>query len=180
MGSDGLGASPPIFPSVVFKSGNNGPPVWEGPRIVPQMLAAKPLEGQKPLWPDSWTMDRDLGDEDSKYSWAGVGAHLCSGHRAPVLPRALCLPCEGHPSLPPSNPPSSGVQSPFPVCRLVSAKAPGWWRRMVTPKRRTFLSNDLIHPSLILPFSANSSPPPEPNVNVTVRSFISNTAGLSF
>ncbi|XP_059519395.1 protein SSUH2 homolog isoform X2 [Myotis daubentonii] len=29
------------------------------------MLAAKPLEGQKPLWLDIWTMDRDLSDEDS-------------------------------------------------------------------------------------------------------------------
>ncbi|KAK1332321.1 hypothetical protein QTO34_006994 [Cnephaeus nilssonii] len=28
------------------------------------MLAAKPLEGQNPLWLDVWTMDRDLSDED--------------------------------------------------------------------------------------------------------------------
>lgn len=38
--SDGLRASPQMFPSVVFKSGNNGPLFWEGPRVVPQIPAA--------------------------------------------------------------------------------------------------------------------------------------------
>ena len=35
-----------------------------------------PLGGQTPPWLDVCTMDRDLSDEDSKYSWEMWGAHF--------------------------------------------------------------------------------------------------------
>lgn len=73
--SDGLGASPQMFPSVVFRSGNNGPAVlggaWGGPSD-PSSLS--PLGGQTLPWLDVSTMDRDLSDGDSKYSLSGRGA----------------------------------------------------------------------------------------------------------
>ncbi|EPY72843.1 Suppressor of Stomatin mutant Uncoordination family member (ssu-2)-like protein [Camelus ferus] len=55
-----------MFPSVVFKSGNNGPAVLggaEGGPSAPSSLS--PLEGQPPPQLDVWTMDSDLSDADS-------------------------------------------------------------------------------------------------------------------
>lgn len=62
-----------MFPSVAFKSENNGPAVLGGAEAGPsEPSGLSPLEGQTPPWLDVWTMDPDLSDEDSKYSREGV------------------------------------------------------------------------------------------------------------
>uniref|UniRef100_A0A9L0TAZ7 Ssu-2 homolog n=2 Tax=Equus TaxID=9789 RepID=A0A9L0TAZ7_HORSE len=55
-----------MFPSVAFKSENNGPAVLGGAEAGPsEPSGLSPLEGQTPPWLDVWTMDPDLSDEDS-------------------------------------------------------------------------------------------------------------------
>ncbi|XP_061252326.1 protein SSUH2 homolog isoform X1 [Bos javanicus] len=55
-----------MFPSVVFKSGNNGPAVLGGAEGGPSDPSGLgPLGGQTLPRLDIWTMDRDLSDDDS-------------------------------------------------------------------------------------------------------------------
>lgn len=67
-----------MFPSVVFKSGNNGPGILGGPEGGPSDPSGlSPLGGQTPPWLDICTMDRDLSEDDSKYSRETWGANFC-------------------------------------------------------------------------------------------------------
>ena len=98
--------SPQMFPSVVFKSGNNGPAVLGGAEGGPSDPSGLgPLGGQTLPRLDIWTMDRDLSDDDSEYSRAGQRAPLPGDTEL----KSLCCPqhCLGsasvlleHPFLP--------------------------------------------------------------------------------
>lgn len=135
--------------SVVFKLGNNGPGILGGAKGGPSDPSSQrsPRVGQTPPWQDVCTMDRDLSENDSKYSRRRRGRGRVPGAPTSVaspdgnLPSGLCAVLGSGSVLLRASFLPSFLSCGKPICRLLAIVplcASGQWRRMVTSKTRTF------------------------------------------